>query len=1627
MSNFKRVFTVAAAAIAVLAVGFFAFQDQLGFGPGGTGTPQSEGPAPRDPAALTAEDLAQAEFAFRRLEIDTSEAQAQACLVFTRELDASGQTRYEDYLGITPETEIAVRANANRLCVAGFAYNEVYSVELRTGLPSAEGERLEFPETVSVELRDRRPLVRFEDGILLPRDNADGVPVTTVNIVTLDVKLLRVGDRLLSQLETGIVDQRALYWYERETLENYQASVVWEGQMGVGSIPNHDVSTLIPIRDMMGDQRPGAYVLLATDAAKEVQEFDYYTQIASQWIIDSDIGLTSFQGTHGLSIFARNFSAAEPLSGVRLTLVARNNVILQERTTDAEGRADFDPGFFRATGADEPVAVMAYGEGEDFTYLDLRRPDFDLTDRGVTGRPAPGPVDAFLYTERGVYRPGETVHAVAMLRDSVAQAIEAPLTLVVTRPDSVEFRRTMVPADDLSAGASHWPITLTAGAPHGRWQVAAFVDPLGEPVGRVGFDVADFVPQRLELTITPETQFLAPYSDFRIRIESRFLYGAPGADLAGEGEIRVTRDAEAFTAYPGYRWGRDNDTFEDVLIPIGVPATDAAGVTLAEGNLGELPDTSLPLKGDLTLSVQEPGGRLTTDQITLPIRSHDVWLGLRPNFDGNSVAENTSAGFETIAVNGAGERIAANELQYEFVREETYYAWYQEYGEWRYTTQVRTRIVAGGTFNIDAANPAMLAETLPWGSYRLTVTDPASGASTSVGFWSGWAGANDGARPDRVAVIADKETYANDETAEIRIAPEMDGQALVVIAGEGVHDSFLIDAPASGATFDIDVDADWGAGAYVLVTHYRPLDDGAERAPVRSVGLVWLSVDNSERTLTPQIATPDVMLPQQNLSIPITVAGLDGNEEAYVTVAAVDEGILQLTDYATPDPAGYYFGKRRLGVGMRDDYGRLIQAGGAIGEIRTGGDGFGGRPLAVVPTRTVALFEGPVQLVNGAATIDFAVPDFNGELRIVAVAFSGDKVGSTSKPIAVRDPVVAEMVLPRFLSPGDRSDAAINLHNLEGEPGDYTVTVSATGGVAVPGIVPETSITRTLAAGERVLETVPLQGVTAGIASINLTLSGPNGYTLNRSWPIEVRPSQLPVSRTEVAVIQPGQTWVSTVNLAVGLVPATTHASLSVSSTQSYNDVVGMLRWLDRYPLGCLEQTTSRAMPLLVFNDLAAQAGLPQDAELMPRIQDAVDRILDMQNPFGGFGLWGPDGEVQTWLSVFAMDFLYQAKARNFVVPEEGLRRGARYLQNTATSEYNDDADRAYAYYVLAREGLANLSDLRYFADVRTPEMTNAIGPALAGDALAQAGDVSRAAFAFDRARNIALAAEPASYRTGEYGSLLRDLAGVTALAIEGGNADLVPALLDRSQNLNMSLNATTTQEKAWMLRAAYELSTERAPLNVAAAGATADARDGTVRLAPSYTELQGGVTLTNNGDAPVWRTLSVDGQPQDPLPAEQNGVSLYKTVWTLDGEPADLANLSQNDRVIVILEGEMDNNLFRRMALIDLLPAGLEIETTLAGEDGQVYPFIGDLSYPTVREARDDRFVASFEIGSRYRPPVDIYNPGPEPRPTFRLAYVARAVSRGEFAMPAGVVEDMYAPEIVARTEMGRVAIGAQ
>jgi len=1576
----------------------------------GTSTAEAEGP-----------------FAFHRVDIDTSKAEPEACLVFTRALDATGRTHYQDYISIDPQTRVALHVVDHSLCLAGLSFDKTYNVTVKTGLPAASGDKLVEDETIPVELRDKPSIVQFNGGIILPRQNAKGVPITTVNVSKVKLKLIRVGDRLLSQIESGTVDDTTLYSWNANDIQNNQGTLIWQGTMDVASVKNDTVITLVPIDNLLKNRKPGAYVLIAWDAAKKIEtndnDYDYQSgQIAIQWVVDSDMALTTFKGAGGLTVFVRSYASAKPVRGVKLALVARDNNELATVKTDSDGRADFDAGLMRAKGGDEPVVVMAYGDDGEFSFIDLRRSAFDLTDRGVSGREVPGPLDAYLYTERGVYRPGENVYLTALLRDRVGVAATAPLTLVATRPDGLEVGRTTIPGNALQAGAASWKLPLSSSAPHGRWQIVAYVDTSkdADPVGRVQFDVQDFVPQKLKVTLTVETKTVKPGGDIKVKAESRFLYGAPASGLTGEGEARITADSTPFDAYKGWQFGRMDDKFSDVDVQLTVPATDAAGVTEASGTLSEVADTTLPLKAMVKVAIHEPGGRTTAKTTEIPIRNHDILIGIRPEFDGFSVGEGQRANFQVIALDADGKRVDLSGVTVSWVREDTSYQWYQDEGNWKYKSVTRDRLVTSSTMKIPAGAPLRLGQAMAWGTYRLTLTDAKSGASSSYRYYSGWAASSAGDRPDRIPVAADRPSYRPGDTAHIRIKPTANGKALVAVASDKVFSSQTIDAPAGGATVDVKVSADWGAGAYVLVTDYRPLDEASGHEPVRSVGLVWLSLDNSSRTLTPLIGGPQKILPRQKVNIPVQVRGLASGEAAWLTLAVVDEGILQLTEFKSPDANAYYFGKRRLGVEMRDDYGRLIKVEkGAVGAMREGGDQFGGRSLAVVPIKTVSLFSGLVKIgANGIVNIPVDVPDFNGELRLMAVAVSAGKLGHADRALTVRDPVVADIVLPRFLAPGDHALAALNLNNVEGRPGDYVATISASGPLGIANAV----VRQHLNGGQRVLVPVQVTGNGLGVANVTLRLTGPAGFAVTHSWGIEVRAPQLDIARDDTVPFAAGATFVANKGLVADVVPGTQTVALTVSAAHGFANVPGMLKWLDKYPYGCIEQQSSTAMPLLVFNDLADLAGLPRDKALHDKVQGAVDAVLDMQNPGGNFGMWGPGSDAEPFIGVYALDFLMQAKDKGYIVPNDGLRRGMTWLRRTASSNSSDDATRAYAFYLLARAGQVNISDLRYFSDTRGPEWKTAIAAALTGAAAAEVGDRSRTVYGFNRARDMIFKAKANAYPFTDYGTLLRDLSATTALAAESGMSDLIPALLPKLEGIDMRLNWTTTQEKAWMLRAAYELTKQRTKLNVFINGQPAQPRDGAIRLTPNYGQLSAGITLVNKGDAGVWRTVSVQGTPSAPLPVLSNGITLNKVAWTLSGSPADLHSLKQNDRVVIELSGRLSSNYARQIGVIDLLPAGFEIEQTLSGDEGKPYNLNGTLTDPSLSDKRDDRYVAAFTIGSRYASYAN--RKEPEPQPGFRVAYVVRAVGVGTFVMPAAVVEDMYAPGVMARTAMGTVTI---
>jgi alpha-2-macroglobulin len=1425
-------------------------------------------------------------FAYRRLGIDSSRTEAEACLAFNKPL-ATGDVKFGDFIKLEPDARVALRTDDNRLCIAGLAYGQDYNVTLRQGLPGRGGEKLAADQDVTVALGARPAIVNLPGkGFILPRGSAAGLPVTTINVSKVGITVYRVNERGIERFAS---DRSYYYdqafpgsepitesWSLRNWLNGSNGAEQWTGTMDVRSVPNQAIVTAFPIRETIKDWKPGAYFIVVWDAAKppsrDNSDEDDSGSATGMWVVDTDIGLTSFTGEDGLNVFARSLQTAQPLAGIEVVLLTRGNEPIGKVVTATDGRASFAAGLLKGKGAAEPVAVMAMaGDRQEFSRLELTKAAFDLSDRGVDGRAQPGPVDAFLYTERGVYRPGETVQLMALVRDDSANALgNMPVTFIVKRPDGSEFTRYIHAPQ--ASGALHQKIDLPKSSRRGRWSAAAYIDPKGTPVGRVEFSVEDFVPEKLKVEILSENPILKPGALNPFIVQADFLYGAPAADLAVEGDLRITVDDSPFPGFAKYRFGPEGERqrFEPPFIELKGPDTDRTGKARLEWPGDQVKDTGLPLRGTVQVRVFEPGGgRATKADKVLPVRSRDTYIGISPTFEGRYAREGADTEFDIVAVNDAGEQVARPTVEYSIERITTAYQWYQVDGRWRWQAQSTARLVTSDRLVLKADGPTRVTQRLSWGQHKLVVRDREKNTSTDLTFYVGWYGGTGAEEaPDTLRVASDKPNYRPGESARLRIEAPFAGEALIAIATDRIVDTRPVQVPAGGTTVEIPVKAEWGAGAYALVTAWRPLAAPAERTPTRAIGAVWLGLDPALRTLAIQIGTPEKITPRQKIEVPVKVSNLAGGGDAFVTLAAVDEGILQLTRYRTPKPADWYFGKRGLGVAMRDDYGRLLDTrADDLGRIRTGGDAGDIGGLDIVPTRTVALFSGPVKLDDkGEARIAFDVPDFIGQLRLMAAAYDKSRVGSAEQKLFVRDAVTADVVLPRFLAPKDIGRVALSLHNVDGQAGDYRVTLEATGSVALERPVTET---KRLAANQRELMTWPIQAGEAGLGKVAVSVQGSGNFNVRREWDIQVRSAQTPAAVDTVTRLGPGNEATVDRNVTAGFAPGTAQVSASLTRIPGV-DVAALLRALDKYPYGCVEQTTSRAMPLLYYNDVALLGYGPTDPRISDRVQDAIYRISDMQLGDGSFGMWGPYASpAAEWLQTYVLDFLVRANAQQMVVPSASLQRGLNWLNRTA-DKFTPNAQ-AYAWYVLAKSGFADPGRVRYFQDTKASEMRGSIGWAMLAAALNQVGEPGRARLAFATARQKIDERDPSDY----YGSPLRNRAALITLAVEAGGREALAEMTSLvGERLAASIDATTTQEQAWLVLAARAMSGS-AELVYSVDGQQRRATAEPVVINPDAAAIARGTRLKNDTDRPIWMQVTARGVPVDPLPAARAGLSV--------------------------------------------------------------------------------------------------------------------------------------------------------
>ncbi len=1568
----------------------------------------------------------------RQMRPDAERAVPRMCLDLTAAPLKDSDTPLDPYVTVTPAADVAVAVIDRALCIDGMKHGTTYDVVLKEGLPFEGGGRLAEPLSTSVAVPDRKPRVAFAgDAFILPAQGERQVTVRTVNLDALKLELMRIDDRALADHLRDMVLDATADRSELNSLREESGELVWEGTLDIDATPNQEVATAVPLGRILADPQPGLYVLAAADPREDAVR---YWSWPVQWLLITDIGLQTAQGADGLSVFARSLATGRPMSGLTLALVARNNDELGAAVTDRNGMARFQSGLLAGEHGNTPAFVMAYAPGGTFSFLALDGPAFDLSDRGVGGRAAPGPLDAFLYTERGIYRPGESVHLVSLLRDAGARALGGlPLTLKVLRPDGVQVSSQVLTGQ--GTGAYDTTVKLLADSRTGRWTVTAHVDPNADPIGSVSFLVEDFVPLRTEVRLSAGADRLdltagedGPAAATEVSVQADFLYGAPATDQVVQGDLVLSTDPEPFAAFADFSFGLTQEPFDSQRQSLPETRTDATGAATVPVALDSLPDTTQPLRAMVRVDVLDAGGRGSGRTMVLPVRHQAVAVGVRAPFKGEAVEADSAVSFDLAAVGPDGAGLPGQSLDWVLYREESNYTWYESGGSWNYHRTVTDVPVSSGRVETGADGLVSVTADVTWGNYRIEASAATGLSAASVRFDAGWwtrslAAADS---PDTLEVTTEAESVRPGGRARLHLKAPFAGEALVSVVNDRVLDVLNVPLPEEGLTVELPVTEAWGTGAYVVATAFRPGQGpgasgagggGAANAkgPGRAIGVQWLPVAMEDRTLAVSIDVPDTIRPRGTLEVPVSVTG--GQGPVYLTLAAVDEGILGLTGFESPDPTGYFYGKRDLAMDWRDAYGRLLTPSDARpGRLREGGDA-AGRHLPGLPDssiETVALFSGIVAVdSDGRATIPLRIPDFNGRLRLMVVAFSASAVGSADASVTVRDRMVAQATLPRFLAPGDRGTMTLTMDNVEGPAGTWQLTVSGSGAVSVEDGVQALALDQ---AGKQVVR-LPVTGRTLGSGAVHMTLKAPDGKTRDRSWSITVRP---PGPRQMVAHrlnLEPGGEAQLDAGLMAGLVPGSVSAALTLSTVPNL-DPLGTARALRFYPYGCLEQTVSRSFVALYGADLDLASAWPSWSGRDVLAQD-VQRVVAMQRGDGGFALWDSQGALEPWLTNYTMDFLLRAKEQDVPVPDFALERGLAWLASTIRDGDFSDSElptAAYAHYVLARAGAIGLGPVRYFHDTYLSRMTSPLARVQTAAALAILGDKERAVSALHEA----LSPSVQRVSTGsDYGSTLRDTAATLALGLETGLlgqdglavADKLAGMMAESKHLS-------TQERGWLLLAARALMRAQGTVEALVGGQTVEAAKTTVSTGLSRASLDAGVPVTNLGARSLRVVATVDGLPGEPLPRSADGISVERSWYHLDGSAADPATVTQNDLLVAVVTGEvtdpmvLDGGDGDSLLVVDLLPAGVEIDLVDAGSSRSLegVDWLPELSWVDHSEARDDRYVAAVTVH--------------RDEPTFALAYLVRAVSPGDFVAPGVMAESMYRPALNGTGRPGRMTV---
>ncbi|ARW82609.1 alpha-2-macroglobulin family protein [Aeromonas salmonicida] len=1492
------------------------------------------------------------------------------------------------------------------------APDKSYKVTLKAGLG---------PEAQSWTLKTR-PLEAgasfAASGMVLPLRQELRLPISAVNVDEVNIDFFRVDAEYLPRFLAEYRPGAGMGNWELEQITS-RAKRVFSGRYALELDPNRRETRLINVKEPQLTEA-GVYFAVMSPLG------NYDWRKETTYFAVSDMGLSARRYRDQLEVFVSALSSADPLKEVQLSLLDEKGNRLQVQQTDLRGHRRFD----QVQGA----RLLLAEQGKHLAVLRLDGAALDLSAFELGTQPWQAQ-QLYLFSGRDLYRPGERLDSEILLKGQDGQLLPGmAVELEVKQPDGQLLEQKRLLPDSL--GAAHYGLRLPDDAPLGRWTIT-----LKTAAGsrfEWPFLVEEFLPERLKLQLGkgPDGELLNPQEALTLPLQGDYLYGAPASATKAKAEVKISRATMPFTQWQEFTLGdvllteqaRDLEPVTLTLDKQGHGAFSLVDQLASVGTLG-------PLEVAYRVSLSEPGGRAVNrsrTQYGWPTGSQ--WPALKADFVADRVEGGKTLPFQILNLDEQGQPVAG-EVKVRLVNEYRDYYWHYADGEgWKYEFNSQPYLEQEQTLQLDGKGPTTLSLPLAAGWYRLEVENSQGHQSSlrvEIGSYA-WGGGGEQARPDKIAITLDKRAYQAGDKAKVTLVAPRAGKGLLLVEdGDGLRWWQRIELRAEGGglaeargEFEIPVSPEWQRHDLHISAQIAAPD--SESKPVsqksvqslRSVGLVPLVLDREARRLPLTLSAPDKAVPLTRLEVAVTSTP---NSQGRVVLAAVDRGVLNISDYQPLDPFEIFFGRKRFAQDLFDNYGQVIPPqDGKLARLNYGGDAPALKKGGALESRVevAALWSGEVSFdESGKAVIPLDLPNFNGELALMALAWNEQQVGQAERAVKVVAPLVAEIGWPRFGARGDETRALVQLRNMSGEDQSLSLTWTLTGGLQAGGELPGTLALKN---GEEQWLTLPLTVTGAsGVARLQLAASGKD-FAVNREWSLPLRSPWPAQTRQRYQMLTPGQQMSFAQSELAGLDPANLQGLLSLSGTPPW-DPAGQWQALAQYPYACLEQTLSRAWSYLLTtaDERAAWSNnLPNvdkpvsEADLQRAL---LQRLQRLQLPGGGFGLWDGRSDEEQWLTAYAADYLLTRKEAGDAVPEAMLSQAINRLQSYLTdSQYGDRwssapehsrlAYQAYSAFVLARVGKAPLSTLRLIWEQQADHARSGLPLLHLSLALSAMGDEQTAAKALTRA----LATPRGDDYLADYGSPLRDGALELALLRQHKLAeDRWPELSAKVADTLAHRQWLSTQERLALLRLAQVDPAADWQARVASiSGDQAVAGKNSVQIGAPEALAATGVINEGKGSLYVQRTLV--GYPEQAPTRISQGMSVTRSWFNADGKRFDPAKVKVGDLVVVRLNVSSEQTVPDAL-LVEMLPAGFELENPALGTSIK----LEELSiegkpawqsewndYLKHQEFRDDRYTAA----------LDLSEGGNQ-----QLVYLMRAVTPGRYQVPPTQVEDMYRPELRA------------